>query len=109
MKRAAEAMGFLKASETFNLPRSTLKDYVKSNGRNTVEALIGRKPALPTEVEEFVRYCLVMEHKYYGLCAKDVKRVAYTVAIRNGVRHPSLFKREKKDSEAKMYISYFPF
>jgi hypothetical protein len=62
MKRAVEAvlnkeMVLLKASKTFNVPRSTIKDYVKSNGRNTVEALIGRKPVLLTDVEEeMVRY-----------------------------------------------------
>jgi hypothetical protein len=88
-------MGLLKASKTFNVPRPTIKDYAKSNGRNTVEALIGRKPVLPTEVEEgLVRYCLVMEHKYYGLCAKDAKRMAYSLAKRNGARHP--FSREKE-------------
>jgi hypothetical protein len=82
MKRVAEAvlnkeMGLLRASKTFNVPRSTIKDYVKINGRNTVEASVGRKPVLPTEVEEeLVLYCLVMEHNYYGFCAKDVKRVA---------------------------------
>jgi hypothetical protein len=100
MIRAVEAvlnkeMGLLKASKTFNVPRSTIKDYVKINGRNTVEALIGRKPVLLTEVEEeLVRYCLVMGHKYYGLCAKDVKRVTYSLGIRNGARHP--FSREKE-------------
>jgi hypothetical protein len=47
-------MGLLKASKSFNVPRSTIKDYVKSTGRNTVEALIGRKPVLPTEAEEEV-------------------------------------------------------
>jgi hypothetical protein len=105
MKRAVEAvinkeMGLLRASKTLNVPRSTIKDHTKSNERNTVEALIGRKPVLPTEVEEeLVRYCLVMEHKYYGLCAKDVKRMAYSLAIRNGARHP--FSRQR-DSVAKM-------
>jgi hypothetical protein len=41
MKRAVEAilnkeMGQLKASKSFNVPRSTIKDYVKIKGRNTV-------------------------------------------------------------------------
>jgi hypothetical protein len=88
-------MELLKTSRTFNLPRSIIKDYVKSNGKNTVEALIGRKQLLPTEEEEeLVQYCLVMGHKYYGLCAKDVKCMANSLAIRYGARHP--FSREKE-------------
>jgi hypothetical protein len=105
MKRAVKAvlnkeMVLLRAPKTFNVPRSTIKDYVKSNGRNTIEALIGRKPVLSTEVEEeLVLYCLVMEHKYYGFCAKDVKRVAYSLAVRNGARHP--FSKEKETAGRK--------
>jgi hypothetical protein len=110
MKRVVEAvlnkeMGLLRASKTSDLPRSTIKDYVKIYGRNTVEALIGKKPVLPTEAEEeLVRYCLVMEHEYYGLCAKDVKRVAYSLAVRNGARHP--FSREK-ETEWRKWLKLF--
>jgi hypothetical protein len=68
----------------------------KEHGRS----LNGRKPVLPTEIEEeLVRYCLVIEHKYYGLCAKDVKRMAYSLAIRNGARYP--FSREKEKAGRK--------
>jgi hypothetical protein len=47
-----------------------------------------------------------MEHKYYGLCEKGVKRMAYSLAIRNGARHP--FSREReRDSEAKIAQAVF--
>jgi hypothetical protein len=67
MERAVKAMlnkemGFLKASKTLNVLRSITKDFVNNKERNKVEAVIGRKPVLPAEVEEeLVRHCLLME------------------------------------------------
>jgi hypothetical protein len=62
---------------------------VKINERNTIEALIGRMPVLCTDLEEeFVKYCHVVEHKYYGLRTKDVKHMACSLAVMNGVRRP---------------------
>jgi hypothetical protein len=40
-----------------------------------------------------------MELEYYGLCAKGVKFMAYSLAIRNGARYP--FSREKETAERK--------
>lgn len=62
MKRNLEAvfneeMGLLKALKTFNLPPSAVKDCVKSNGKDTVEALIGKKPVLSTKGEEELVRC----------------------------------------------------
>ncbi|KAJ4428052.1 hypothetical protein ANN_24066 [Periplaneta americana] len=47
-------MGYLAASKRFNVPRSTLFDYVRSNSEPTkaVKSKLGRKPILPASLEE---------------------------------------------------------
>jgi hypothetical protein len=58
-------MGLLRASKLFEVPKSTLKDKVKSNEQNIekiVNIRIGRKPVLPESLENtLVSYCLIME------------------------------------------------
>jgi hypothetical protein len=50
---------------------------------------MGRKPALPAQIEnELVNYCLLMERNVFGLTTKDIKRMAFQLAIRNNLRHP---------------------
>ena len=87
----SKEMGYLKASIIYKVPRSTLVDYVKSN--KAIDILtttkLGRKPALSDELENMlVTYCLDMEKRFYGLTASDIRRLAFQLAIRNGLRHP---------------------
>jgi hypothetical protein len=102
MVRAVKAvrdkeMGLLKASKMFNVPRETLKDYVKSRGKE-VEHLVtmrmGRKPVLPAQIEnKLVNYCLLMEMNFFGLTTNDIKRMAFQTAITNSLPQP--FSTEK--------------
>lgn len=97
MKRAIMAvrnknMGLGRASIYFEVPKSTLKDKVNS-GDNDLNKLVstklGRKPVLDSELEQsLVKYCLDMEARFYGLTAKDVKKMAFHLAEKNSVRHP---------------------
>ncbi|CAH2011768.1 unnamed protein product [Acanthoscelides obtectus] len=96
MKRAVEAvknkeMGTLKAPKAFGVPKSTLIDYVIS--KKPVDTLLAikldRKPTLTNELEEaLVEYALEMERRYFGLRASDVRRLAFQLVIRNGLKHP---------------------
>ncbi|XP_072389756.1 uncharacterized protein [Diabrotica undecimpunctata] len=84
-------MGYLKASKVFGVPKGTLERYVKSD--KTPEELvgisIGRRPILPLELEnELVEYALTMEQRYFGLRARDIKRLGFQLAIRNSIPHP---------------------
>lgn len=97
MKRAiltvrAKEMGLLRASKHFSVPKSTLKDKVNSAEEDVnklVSIKLGRKPTLDIELEEaLVTYCLEMESRFYGLTAKDVKRMAFQLAEKNGLQHP---------------------
>ncbi|KAJ4425867.1 hypothetical protein ANN_27493 [Periplaneta americana] len=53
-----------------------------------VKERLGRKPILPEKIEkELVEYCLLMESKFYGLTRNDIRRIAYQLAVRNGIRN----------------------
>ncbi|KAF5288582.1 hypothetical protein FQA39_LY15361 [Lamprigera yunnana] len=97
MQRAIAAvrggeMGTLLASQTFGVPRTTLQSCAKMIDVNPTEAVqlkLGRKPVLSPELEtQLVEYILIMEAKFYGLTRTDVKKMAYSLANMNGLKHP---------------------
>ncbi|XP_018564328.1 uncharacterized protein LOC108905788 [Anoplophora glabripennis] len=54
-----------------------------------VQIKLGRGTVLNSELEEtLVRYVLEMEAKFFGLTRKDIKRMPFTLAERNGIKHP---------------------
>ncbi|KAK9736730.1 THAP domain [Popillia japonica] len=73
-------MGYLKTSKVFDVPKSTLEDYVKQFDKTPeqlVAAPIGRRPVLSLEMEEdLVSYCLETDRRFYGLGTADIKRLA---------------------------------
>ena len=85
-------MGYLKASKQFGVPKSTLEDYVKQFNKTPEQLVavpIGRRPILSLKLEEnLVSYCLEMDRRFYGIGLADIKRLAYQLAIKNGLRHP---------------------
>jgi hypothetical protein len=76
----------------FELPRSTIKN--KFNIRETgLEKLINtrhvRKSELPYNLEEeLFSYCLMTEREFFGLTTKSIKRMAFDLAIKNGLASP---------------------
>ena len=97
MKRAVQAvreksMGTLKAAKTFGVPRTTVQRLAKMDHLSVEQAVqikLGRGTVLNSELEEtLVRYILEMEAKFYGLTRKDIKRMAFNLAERNGINHP---------------------
>lgn len=78
-------IGLLKASKTYEVPRSTLKDYIKKPTKELQKVFdmpLDRKTVLPPEIEdELDEYCLTMEKCYYELTAKDIKRIALQLAL----------------------------
>lgn len=85
-------MGYQKASKQFNVPKSTLRDYIKNADKNPEELVdtnMGRKTTLSHEMEtELVNYCLEMERRFYGLNSSDIRRIAFQLALRNNIHHP---------------------
>lgn len=92
-----KVMGYQKASNQFNVPKSTLRDYVKNVNKNPEELVnvkLGRRTTLSKEMEtELVTYCLEMDKRFYGLTSSDLRRIAFQLALRNNLAHP--FSREK--------------
>ncbi|KAL0858552.1 hypothetical protein ABMA27_012406 [Loxostege sticticalis] len=85
-------MGFLKAADTYNVPRTTLFRLVKDTDlpiQDIVTKKIGRKPVFDKSFEDMlVKYALHMEDKLYGLTQMDMRRLAYQLAVKNNVPNP---------------------
>jgi hypothetical protein len=89
-------MGLLRAFKPFEVPKSTLKDEVKSKDHNIdkfVNLRIDRKPVLPKALENaLVSYCLTIKN----LCSY-YKRIASQLAFKNGIRQPFSGKDKNLD------------
>lgn len=85
-------MGYLKASKYFQIPKRSLERYVKDKNRTPEELVgvcLGRKPVLSKELEnQLVNYCIGMEERFYALRSKDIRSLAFQLALRNGLKHP---------------------
>jgi len=92
-------MGSYKASRLFNIPQTTLQRYVKDRQKSsseTVTTKLGRKQVLPCEVEtDLAEHCLLMERKFFGLTMADNMRLAYQLAVRNGIKNQFCKRTEK--------------
>ena len=79
-----------KASRIFNVLQTKLERYVKDRQNSSSEAIktkLSRKQVLPCETEnDLAEHCLLMERKCFGLTMADVMRVAYQLAVRNGIK-----------------------
>ena len=100
MEKAIDAclkgnMGYKKAATQFNVPRSTLRDRVKSakaTGKNAKQAAVkqlGRYKTVFTieQEKELVSYILEMETKLFGVSFTDLRKLAYQLAEKNDVSH----------------------
>lgn len=83
-------MGYLKAAKEFQVPRTTLFRLCQKEGRpdDVLKTKLGRKPALTPQLEdELETHLLEMDKNYFGLTRMDVKRLAYQLAVSNGIEH----------------------
>lgn len=90
-------MGYEKASKQFNVPKRTLERYVKSHEDSSpfIKLRMGRKPALSEVIEEELeKYYIHLDQRFYGLRLKDVRHLAFQIAIKNNAQHP--FSQSKK-------------
>ena len=54
------------------------------------------KQVLPCKAEnDLTEHCLLMERKFFGLTMADVMRLAYQLAVRNGIKN-QFYKRNEK-------------
>jgi hypothetical protein len=76
-RRKKKRNGYLKASNILDVPKTTLKDYVK-NKKETPEDMVnvrlGGKTVLPEPIEdELVNYCLEMDKRFYSQSVSNVQ------------------------------------
>lgn len=86
-------MGYKKASDEFEVPQSTLERSVKKR-RNDPECGVEKTAdkfqcvfAKHQELE-LVSYLKHMQKRLFGLTMKELRRLAYQLAVRNNCRHP---------------------
>lgn len=97
----SEKMGFLRASSTYNVPKSTLERRVKKariyNMNEDTDSdpdfgkkSLGRyKTVFSKEQEnELSQYIKSMEARLFGLTGKELRILAYQLAERNNIEHP---------------------
>jgi hypothetical protein len=110
MEKAVDAvlegkMGYMLAAKTFSVPQTTLERKVKGARENSATSLstsmkvsLGPKHPVFTKEEEneLCRYILDMETRLYGLTTKDLKALAYNLAVKNNKAHP--FNVQKQEA-----------
>lgn len=100
-------MGYQKAAKHFGVPKGTLERYVKDqrDPAHLIQVRLGRRPALPDVLEEELRkYCIEMDQRFYGLRLRDIKYMAFQMAIKNHLKHP--FSVEKMVAGRKWLKSF---
>lgn len=96
MRQAIEAvhngLPYKTAARNFGVPLMSLKRRCKGSNKLAVNELkkLGSKTPVFTEAqeEELVAHILDMESRMYGLTTKDVRSIAYELAVKNNIKHP---------------------
>ena len=90
-------MGYLAAAKQYNVPRSKLCDFVRSNWDTfqATQSKLGSKPIIPPSLEEkLFEYLLLIERKYFGCTRDDVRRLAFQLAVQNKIPNPFSVAKE---------------
>jgi len=92
-------MSSYKASSVFNLPQRTLQRYVKDRQESSSEAItpnrVGSKFVTCEGEHDLAEHCLLMERTFLSLTMADVMRLAYQLAIMNGIKNQFCTRNEK--------------
>jgi hypothetical protein len=98
-------MGYKLAAKTYSVPQTTLERKVKearvgigNAAVPSVKVPLGpkKKTFSDDEEKELCNYIIDMESRLYGLTTKDLRALAYTLAVKNGKQH--LFNSEKREA-----------
>ena len=76
-----------------------MKDTSRSP-EEQVNVHLRRRNVLPSELgNKLLEYYIIMDQMFYGLRRQDIKRMAFQLAIRNGLKHP--LNQEKSEAGKK--------
>ncbi|KAJ8951920.1 hypothetical protein NQ314_007628 [Rhamnusium bicolor] len=80
------------AARNFCIPLMSLKRRCKAKNKLALneKKKLGSKTQIFTEEQEqeLISHILDMESRMYVLTSKDVRSIAYQLAVKNGIRHP---------------------
>ena len=105
-------MGYKKAAVQYGVPRSTLRDRIKSRNKKLKgiekgieKGFSGYEQVFSKEKEDdLVRYILHMEEIMMGLTRDDVRSLAFQMAERNKLSHP--FNKNTEMAGVDWYYSF---
>ena len=104
---STKKIGFNQACIKFDIPKPTLKRHLDGQVKRgaTYQQVNGRLPVLDsrieTELSEHLRY---LDDHYFGLTIKQVCKLVYEIAEKNGLPHP--FNRVKKEAGKKWFYNF---
>ncbi|XP_065174331.1 uncharacterized protein [Atheta coriaria] len=86
-------MGYKKASVYYKVPSSTLERYVKkkkNNEQSFVEKTAGKYKLVfsASQEAELVNYLKDIQKRLFGITLKELRELAYELAIKNKLDHP---------------------
>lgn len=94
LKTALEAISqgqpLIRVSREFNIPARTLRRHRDNKVKTPGKIILGRySKALSDEAEEaLVEHVIHMQRVLYGLSGKDVRKLAFDIAVKYGTSHP---------------------
>lgn len=78
-----------RAAIVHQIPRATLKRYVSHADPPQLQQLGSFSCVFTAEQEsELVKYILSMEQCFYGITTKEIRKLAFDLAEKNGINHP---------------------
>lgn len=96
------ALQFNEACRIYNVPKPTFRRHLK--GLN-LHQRIGRPKDLTEEMEkELISHVLQLESKFFGLTITDLRRLAYQLAEKYGLKHG--FNNESQLAGWKWYYKF---
>lgn len=99
--------GLNECARIYNIPKATLKRHVdfKNKIANAEVKFYGGIPTFSQDIEkEIVSHILAMEEMMFGLTPVDIRKLAYDVAEKNGLKH--YFNKEKGIAGKKWYYNF---
>ena len=99
--------GLNECARIYNVPKPTIKRHAENKNKNAIGdiKIFGRSKVFTNEVElELEQHILKLEEMMFGLTMKDVRKLAFQLAERNGLVHN--FNTEQGMAGRKWYYSF---
>ncbi|CAH1963229.1 unnamed protein product [Acanthoscelides obtectus] len=82
--------GFNECCRRYNIPKPTFRRHLRSLNKKANENVksLGRHTTFSPETEmELAKHILKLEERFFGVTIRDVRRLAFQIAVRNDIPH----------------------